>query len=492
MTTKYFMNKLLAVGAILALGLGFATGVQAVTFIIDDFNTLQPPPDPPELSCTDTTVDGTSEICPAPLSGDNIAMQFAPGTPGIAAGWERTLSADLAGGDDVEAVVCDNCQAGHHDAGPGGSIGVTDFSYVGPAIDLTGAKSLHFDYAADQDDAVVQITFSDDGGSSVVVDSNLDPNFPAGLPNTHNSDNINDPANRTPVEIPLPSDPVFSGVVSIVVEILGVTNLQLTIDDIQIPHVEPGHFLCYKSFGHFLREEVNLVDQFDDVNFKVLKPKMFCNPGIKRVVDSDFESDKGIKNIDAHLLSYKIKKAHREPRHERRTVTMKNQFGDLVVQTFRPDRLMVPSGKLVLDDLTPDDQVPAIPGGFNHFKCYKVRTVGDFEQKAVNVFDQFTDPDLDLRNPLADDVNPVGKDLVLVRPTRMCTPVQKTRDGITTEIKVNPDNPLDHLMCYSVKAGIGARLNKRTEVRSNNQFRPEDLVLKRELELCVPSAKTVQ
>ncbi len=492
MKTIFFKHKLLAVGALMALGLGFATGVQAKLFIIDDFNTLQPPPDPPELSCTDTTVDGNSEICPAPLSGDNIAMQFAPGTPGIGEGWERTLSAELDAGDELEAVVCDNCQAGHHDAGPGGAKGTTDFTYSGPAIDLSEAKSIHFDYAADQDGGVVKITFSDGGVSSVVVTSNDDPNFPAGLPNTNNSDRITEPDNRTPVEIPLPSDQtsrdILDGVVSVKVEIIGVINLQLTIDDVEVDGIIPNgdhHFLCYKSFGHFLREEAVLVDQFDDVNFKVLKPKMFCNPAIKPDLITDPEE--GMDNPEAHLLSYKIKKAHREPRHVRRTVVMEDQFGVLTVQTVRPDRLMVPSGKS-LDGTT----VPADPNNvINHYKCYRVRTVSDFAQQTVNVADQFTDPGVDFSLPIS-EIDPVGKDLVLVRPTRMCTPVSKNGEGIIVDPDADPDVPQrDHLMCYSVKAGLGERLNKRTEVLSNNQFRDEDLVLKRELELCAPASKTV-
>jgi hypothetical protein len=258
---------------------------------------------------------------------------------------------------------------------------------------------------------------------------------------------------------------------------------------------KPGdHYLCYKSFGHFLRDQVDLVDQFNEIDpdtgeplpigYDVLKPKMFCNPAIKPIRDPEHV----MENPDAHLLSYKINEAHRQPRHERQSLIMRDQFFDaLPIQTIRPDRLMVPSGKSL------DGTVPAQVGGINHFKCYRVRPLDGFQSIAVNVADQFTDPDLDLTDPLAE---PFGKDLVLVRPTRMCTPVQKTREnGEVTPIVPNPNadpaDPRDHLMCYRVKTDQGARLNRRTEVTSSNQFRDEDLVLKRELEFCAPASKTV-
>ncbi len=243
------------------------------------------------------------------------------------------------------------------------------------------------------------------------------------------------------------------------------------------------HYLCYKSFGSFLRQEVNLVDQFDDVNFDVLKPKMFCNPAIKPIRDPEV----GILNPEAHLLSYKINEAHREPRHVRQTVVMHDQFfSALTLQTVNPDRLMVPSGKS-LDGSIPND--PA--GSINHFKCYRVRTLNGFQEIPVNIADQFTDDINNLIDPLDADVEIEGKDLVLIRPTRMCTPVDKNGEGIVENPDADQADPRDHLMCYRVKTEKGARLNRRIEVTSNNQFRNEDLVLKRELEFCAPATKTV-
>jgi hypothetical protein len=229
------------------------------------------------------------------------------------------------------------------------------------------------------------------------------------------------------------------------------------------------HFICYKSFGSFLREEVNLVDQFEDKNFDVLKPKMFCNPAIKPELDAGVELA-----TNPHYLSYKIKEGHRVPRHERKMAEVQNQFGIMIVETIRPDRLMVPSGKSL--DLNLPPTIPAPGPNTNHYKCYTVRATGFQSPGDVAVLDQFTDDD--------------GKKLGIVRPTRLCNPVQKTRsDGTITPISEDPDNELDHLMCYSVKAGAGELLHKKTNVLSNNQFREEKLVLKRELEFCVPTKK---
>ena len=250
----------------------------------------------------------------------------------------------------------------------------------------------------------------------------------------------------------------------------------------EVPVTGDGdHFLCYKSFGHFLREKVGLLDQFDlfdesgPKNYDVFKPKMFCNPAIKPERDPEAELE-----FDPHYLSYKINEGRRVPRHVSKRVQLFNQFhpNGIVVDTHKPDRLMVPSGKSL--DL---GQVPAIPAAgpnTNHYKCYTIRG-GEFDSPGdVAILDQFTDED--------------GKKLNIVKPVRLCNPVVKTRsDGSVTPIipdpDADPDNPLDHLTCYRVKRGEGERYNGRTKVLSNNQFGSEELVLKRELEFCVPTTK---
>ena len=258
---------------------------------------------------------------------------------------------------------------------------------------------------------------------------------------------------------------------------IGIYQLELTTEEgasvvVNPPPPNGAHFVCYKSFGHFLREDVDLFDQFEDKNFEVLKPKMFCNPAIKPELDPDAKLA-----TEPHYLSYKIKEGHRVPRHESKTAQVENQFGKMVVETFKPDRLMVPSGKSL--DLTQPPAIPVPGPNTNHYKCYTVRRASGFESPGdIVVLDQFTDED--------------GKKLRIVRPIRLCNPVEKTRsDGVITPIIEDPDNEFDHLMCYSVTAARGERLHKKTKVLSNNQFREEELVLKRELEFCVPTKKTL-
>ena len=257
----------------------------------------------------------------------------------------------------------------------------------------------------------------------------------------------------------------------------GLYQLKITMKNdanvrLQIPPEVPGdHFLCYKSFGHFLREKVRLTDQFEDKNFEVLKPKMFCNPAIKPELDPDAEL-----GTEPHYLSYKIKKSHREPRHERKIAQVQNQFGTMIVETFRPDRLMVPSGKSL--ELDNPAAIPVPGPNANHYKCYTVKATGFQTPGEVAILDQFTDAD--------------GKKLRIVRPKRLCTPVEKTRsNGDLTPVIEDPNNEFDHLMCYSVAAAAGERFNPRTKILSSNQFGNEELVLKRELEFCVPTKKTL-
>ena len=144
-----------------------------------------------------------------------------------------------------------------------------------------------------------------------------------------------------------------------------------------------------------------------------------------------------------------------------------NQFGEIILDTINPDRLLVPSLK-DLDDPISDDDVPD-PFVADHFKCYSVEvTEGteNFEEISVSVWDQFEQPTvLDVR-----------------KPRRLCNPVSKD-DGVIG----NPDN---HLLCYKVTLARGElKFKKVRGIYVNNQFGPLQLDAKREKELCVPSVK---
>ena len=140
---------------------------------------------------------------------------------------------------------------------------------------------------------------------------------------------------------------------------------------------------------------------------------------------------------------------------------------------------------------------PLDPVNLDHFKCYKVSVkkrvclkdpnvkcktdsqcveagVGGkcnlgFQKRQVTLDDQFPDP---------------VRLLDVVKPTRLCTPVNKDSEGIK--------NLNAHLMCYKVKPAKGEPKHVKIKgIHVNNQFGLEELDTMREEELCVPSVKTV-
>ena len=162
-----------------------------------------------------------------------------------------------------------------------------------------------------------------------------------------------------------------------------------------------------------------------------------------------------------------------EPKQVKKTnILVKNQFGDLFVDTKKPDLLLVPSFKAL------NESAPEVTSGFpvDHFKCYKVKiTEGkpEFVPLTVPVKDQFEDKDFEVK-----------------KPTRLCNPVGKKVDGVLTEV----NNPDGHLMCYKVKPAEGQPKHVKIigEIHVNNQFGSLRLDTKEEKELCMPSEKLLE
>ncbi len=235
-----------------------------------------------------------------------------------------------------------------------------------------------------------------------------------------------------------------------------------TVFDLVVPEESPlEHFLAYKVndnddlLPEFEKRQVTLTDQFETAIFEVKEPKMLLNP-----VDKNGE---GISDEFTHLVGYKIKALKGEPKFEKVTnVFVTNQFGEITVDVKKPKLLLVPSSK----DLsgTPDELDPIT---VDHFKCYDVKvTKGTpkFEKRTVDLTDQFG-----------------SKTVEVKKPKMLCNPVEKTHDGITTEI-INEEN---HLLCYDVeRLPLG--------VFTNNQFGPLQLDVKEKNQLCVPSTKTLE
>ncbi len=211
-----------------------------------------------------------------------------------------------------------------------------------------------------------------------------------------------------------------------------------------------NHFQCYDvARTKFDRFAVALDDDFGPSITEVRRPRLLCAPVNKNGEDPTAPDDPD------HLIGYEIRRTspHFERMDEEIVV---DQFGSLVLDLQRPERILVPSAKSVSGPATPLD-----PPVVDHYQCYRVR--GDRRRvKGVEVEDQFTE-----NGPDVTDVK---------KPLRLCLPVDKNGEGI-------PDIA-PRLMCYKTKPG--PRVNR--EVWFYNQFGGGILDVRRARELCVPLA----
>jgi hypothetical protein len=222
------------------------------------------------------------------------------------------------------------------------------------------------------------------------------------------------------------------------------------------------HYLCYNARDRNdppqHPEPVNLTDQFHHGAYKTGHARRFCTPADK--------NDEGISDPTTHLKVYELQREVAPT--VRAVVNTENQFGTLTLRVRQPANLYVPTAKGLT--MPPDPPDPMRPG-FEHFMCYKVKSIGPKFPKGiiVEVANQFG----------------AGK-YALRKPRRLCTPVAKKRPSLPLEpIR----NPVRHLVCYGIKPIIP--LPPPEEVYASNQFGIERLQLQREREFCVPSSKTV-
>jgi len=106
----------------------------------------------------------------------------------------------------------------------------------------------------------------------------------------------------------------------------------------------------------------------------------------------------------------------------------------------------------------------------DHYLGYKVKETkhtDKFEKITVILSDQFE----------TDAV------YIVEKPERLYNPVDKNGEGISDEIT--------HLLGYKIKAPEDQPKFEKRNVFTNNQFEPEDLEVKKENQLCVPSVKTL-
>ncbi len=147
--------KRCALTGLCATGMLFSVASQAI--MIDDFNV-----DTGSIVFDNTPGDG-SVTGPSAISGATVMDG--------AAGWTRTLTADLTSGDFMSTEVCSNCQAGHVDMSGGNSSGIGTITYSGGTVDMSMEQGISFSWGSDLDGSSAYIVFSDANGNSETVAS---------------------------------------------------------------------------------------------------------------------------------------------------------------------------------------------------------------------------------------------------------------------------------------------------------------------------------
>jgi hypothetical protein len=100
----------------------------------------------------------------------------------------------------------------------------------------------------------------------------------------------------------------------------------------------------------------------------------------------------------------------------------------------------------------------------DHLKCYRTRRTTAFFPNGVSLEDQFEDVDM-----------------TVLRPYRLCNPVDKNDEGIV--------DPTEHQMCYQIHDTVAQPRFRRRDVLVENQFGKQTLVVTRPETLCVPAEK---
>jgi WD40 repeat protein len=177
-------------------------------------------------------------------------------------------------------------------------------------------------------------------------------------------------------------------------------------------------------------------------------------------------NDEGILNADGHLVAYKIHRAKGAPKNARLTkVKVSNMFGELMLDTKQPNRLMVPSA---LSRTDPGVEVPA-QGGTDSFKCYRAGVTPYTPSQpatAVSIVDAFNQPRV----------------YNVLSVVRLCNPVDVNGTGI--------GNATGHLVCYGVeRAKRQSKTPNVAPLYTNSALGPLTLGTKGAAELCVPSEK---
>jgi len=255
------------------------------------------------------------------------------------------------------------------------------------------------------------------------------------------------------------------------------------------PATEPEHV----AFG-----PLTLADQFRTAEYDVYAPTALGLPADK--------SSEGINDSATHLEEYKLKPSVDTARFTRRDgVTVINSCNTLRVSVTKPISLLVPTAMSVTAPVPAPDP---LAHDVDHFLCYRAKVQTKLPKRMqVDVVDTFQSRRYDLK-----------------KVTKLCVPVAKSGTPVYLS---GPDagtpkvitaaavgTPQDHLLCY--KASLArraipqsgclpsdpsnpgttilptpARHAPRLGIHVNNQFGSAQVSSKKDIELCIPTAKIV-
>ncbi|MBI3770147.1 MAG: hypothetical protein HY271_16870 [Deltaproteobacteria bacterium] len=240
------------------------------------------------------------------------------------------------------------------------------------------------------------------------------------------------------------------------------------------------HFTSYKvkagkagkgkaAFPVFTPRTVQLTDQFARRTVAITEALTLAAPTNKN------GEDPGAPSEPLHLTGYAVKLAKGEAKEQVSRHTVVNQFGTLVVDVKKLERLLVPAEKAAGETPPP---APGSSPGLDHFACYKLKVakakgkalpLPTFRPRQVTVTDQFGTRVLELK-----------------KPQRLCAPADKAGE--------DPSAPThaQHLVCYAAKlAKTTPKQVKfpKTRVAVADQFGAQVVDAQTIEEVCVPSLK---
>jgi hypothetical protein len=296
--------------------------------------------------------------------------------------------------------------------------------------------------------------------------------------------------------------------------LLGAVALAYATTASAVINVPGDHYLCYKvkvakfptqSIPKPVAAGVSLTDQFETRIYDVPKITVVCLPGTKTHNANVFPP----ATPNVHLVGYQVKLSKVPPQKEDDTYgdvdrDIFNQFAAVDmgpthnIAVSKPDSILVQSlkydngvttkcsaksdpcpglgkvcdgtGKICIDSPLPTLGTPPDPNtsGVNNYKCYKIK---------------------DNKNPLFTAITSLAwsdqfgsRNLQILKPTKICTPVDKAGDGIS-DANV-------HLMCYQAKLAVGElKFAARKVLTKNDNFNNAWLDATGVSQFCVPSYK---